>query len=156
MKVVLAAERRAVRDQVHSLRSLPLHLSGSNVRHLGRDTTRARALLCRDNIVRFNATCMDRNGGLCRLLREQWQMEQPLPQTDITPAAGYDPTTDADTACAVLAGHTLGDIPAGSITGDPDTSVPRAEAVTRADNHAFAADLALQTQTLTSMRNSNQ
>jgi hypothetical protein len=110
MKVVLPAERRAVRDQVHSLRSLPLHLSGSNVRHLGRDTTRARALLlCRDNIVRSHPTCMDRNGGLCRLLREQWQMEKPLPQTDITPAAGYDPTTDADTTWAVLAGHTLGD-----------------------------------------------
>ncbi len=66
------------------------------------------------------------------------------------PAAGYDPTTDADTAWAVLAGYSLGDIPAGSITddlvsGDPDTSVPRAEAVTRADNHAFAADLALHT-----------
>ncbi len=88
-------------------------------------------------------------------------MEQPLPQTDITPAAGYDPTTEVDTAWPVLAGHTLGDIPVGSITsdlvsGDPDTSVPRAAAVTRADNHAFAADLALHTQTLTSMRNSNQ
>jgi hypothetical protein len=106
---------------VHSLCSLPLHLSGNNV-HLGRDTTRARALLlCRDNIVRFHATCRDRNGGLFRLLREQWQMEQPLPQTDITPAAGYDPTTDTDTAWAVLAGHTLG------------------------DNHAFAADNALHT-----------
>jgi hypothetical protein len=57
MKVVLPAERIAVRDQVHSLRSLPLHLSGSNVRHLGRATTRVRALLlCRANIVRFHAT----------------------------------------------------------------------------------------------------
>jgi hypothetical protein len=118
-----------VRDQVRSLRGLPLHLSGSNVRHLGRATTRVRALLlCRDNIVRFHATCMDRNGGLCTLLRAQWQMEQLLPQTDITPAAGYGQTTDADTAWAVLAGHTLDDIPASSITadlvsGDSDTSV---------------------------------
>ncbi len=87
MKVVLPAERIAVRDQVHSLRGL-VHLSGSNVRHLGRATTSVRALLlCRDNIVRF----------LCALLRVQWQMEQLLPQTDISPAAGYDPTTDADT-----------------------------------------------------------
>jgi hypothetical protein len=113
-------------------------------------------LLGRDNIVRFHATCSDRNGGLCALLRAQWRLEHLLPQTHITPAAGYDPTTDADTAWAVLSGHTLGDIPASSIiddfvSGDPDTSVPRAEAVTRADNHAFAADLALHTQTLTSI-----
>jgi hypothetical protein len=162
MKVVLPVERMAVRDQVHSLRSLPLHLSGSNVRHIGRPTTRVRALLLgRDNIARFHATCRDRNGGLCALLRAQWRLEHLLPQTHITPAAGYDPTTDADTAWAVLAGHTLGDIPASSIigdfvSGDPDTSVARTEAVTRADNHAFAADLALHTQTLTNMRNSNQ
>jgi hypothetical protein len=52
MQVVLPAERGAVRDQVHSLRSLPLHLSSSNVRQQGRATTRARVLLvCRDNIV---------------------------------------------------------------------------------------------------------
>jgi hypothetical protein len=112
MKVVLPVERMAVRDQVHSLRSLPLHLSGSNVRHIGRPTTRVRALLLgRDNIARFHATCRDRNGGLCALLRAQWRLEHLLPQTHITPAAGYDPTTDADTAWAVLAGHTLGDIP---------------------------------------------
>ncbi len=34
------AERGAERDQVHSLRSLPLHLSGINVRHLGQVTRR--------------------------------------------------------------------------------------------------------------------
>ncbi len=89
-------------------------------------------LLGRDNIVRFHATCRDRNGGLCALLRAQWRLEHLLPQTHITPVAGYDPTTDADTAWAVLAGHTLGDISASSIigdfvSGDPGTSVPRAE-----------------------------
>jgi hypothetical protein len=39
--------------------------------------------------------------------------------------------------------------------GAPDTSVPRAEAVTRADNHAFAADLAQHTQTGTATNNTH-
>jgi hypothetical protein len=44
----------------------------------------------------------------------------------------------------------------GTVSGDPDTSVTREDAKTRAAHHSFAADRALHTQALTCMRNSNQ
>ncbi len=48
-----------------------------------------------------------------------------------------------------LAGHAIGNIPPASVVvstvvGDPDTSVTREEAKTRAAHHSFAADLALR------------
>jgi hypothetical protein len=156
-------ERDAARDRVHHLRGLPLHLSGSNLCHISRLPPRVRSLtLCRDNITRFHKMHAAVSGDLCTLLCRQWQLEQ-LPLTTIAPAAPEDCTLAADNhpVWDALAGHAIGNIPPASVvvstvSGDPDTSVTREEAKTRAAHHSFTADLALHTQALTCMRNSNQ
>jgi hypothetical protein len=163
MRVDIPTERDAARDHVHHLRGLPLHLSGSNVCHISRLPPRVRSLiLCRDNIARFHMMHAAVNGDLCTMLRRQWQLEQ-LPLTTIAPAALEDCTLAADNhpMWDALAGHAIGNIPPASVvvstvSGDPDTSVTREEAKTRAAHHSFTADLALHTQALTCMRNSNQ
>ncbi len=81
-----------MRDQLHSLRSLSLHLSGSNVGHLGRDTARVRA---RCSCAETTSSASTQHAGTAAPASNGYHSRRRV-----------RPMTDADTAWAVLAGHT--------------------------------------------------
>ena len=145
-------------QQVHSLRSLPGFLSGTEVRHINRTGVRSMAIAkARISTLRFFVDDLPAfTGPVKRLWEGDFQIAA------IEPTSSYVPEEDEVKLKERLRGHTLGNIQTTctiSVPGVPNVQ-PHFDADDRRmkaelDDHLYDANLVLHTRTLQNLRNSN-
>jgi hypothetical protein len=146
-------------DQVHTMRGLPIKLSGGSMTKRGDPENRVRALrLARDNILRY---CAAHEPDMTDFMKNSWSGNHPY--QFIKPHDDYDAEhrDEDDPMSAHLKGHTIGNIPntqfeTRSIGACPTIDEDRNTAREVETDRQFAMQLKRHTEVLEQLRSSQQ